>query len=82
MPTFHFFYLRSHSGFYFYEIIINIFFSKNGPSTKSRPSTATDIKVLKVRNGDGQELRDARFVEVIKSAGKRIKSASSDGKLF
>ena len=67
----------------FYEIIIyNIFFSKNGPSTKSRPSTATDIKVLKVRNGDGQELRDARFVEVMKSAGKRIKSASSDGKLF
>ena len=47
--------------------------------SKSRPSTATDIKVLKVRDGEGQELKDARFVEVMKSAGTRIKSATSDG---
>ena len=55
------------------------FFSKSGPSNKSRPGTATSIKVLKVKNGNGEELKDARFVEVMKSAGTRIKSATSDG---
>ena len=47
-------------------------------SSKSNMSTE-DIKVLTVRNGEGEELKDARFVEVLKSAGKRIKSASSEG---
>ena len=44
--------------------------------SKSRPSTATDIKVLKVRDGEGQELKDARFVEVMREAGAARKLAT------
>ena len=39
-----------------------------------------DIQVLTVKDGEGNELRDARFVEIIKSARNRIKSAASIGK--
>lgn len=51
-------------GCYFYK-------SKLGMKSNTRPesgsSTTSGIKVLKVRNGDGQELKDARFVELLKS---------------
>ena len=36
-----------------------------------------EIKVLTVKNGEGQELKEARFVEILKSAKERIKSAGS-----
>ncbi len=42
----------------------------------------SEIKVLTVKDGEGRELDDARFVEVLRSAGTRIKSATSDGKLL
>ena len=38
-----------------------------------------DIQVLTVKDGEGNELRDARFVEIMKSARNRIKSAASIG---
>ena len=40
----------------------------------------SDIKILTVHDGDGQELKDARFVEVLKSAKNRLKSAASSGR--
>jgi hypothetical protein len=44
----------------------------------SRTST-DEIKVLTVKNGNGEELKDARFVEVLRSARQRIKSATEEG---
>lgn len=38
-----------------------------------------EIKVLTVKNGDGHELKEARFVEIMKTAKERIKSATSIG---
>ena len=38
------------------------------------------MRILNVRNGNGEDVKDARFVEVLKSAGSRIKSASNEGK--
>ena len=43
-------------------------------------SRSDEIKVLTVKDGEGRELGDARFVEVLRSAGTRIKSATTDGK--
>ena len=40
------------------------------------PATEEDIQVLTVRDGEGKTLQDARFVEILKSAKSRIKSAS------
>ena len=40
------------------------------------PATEEDIQVLTVRDGDGKALQDARFVEILKSAKSRIKSAT------
>jgi hypothetical protein len=44
----------------------------------SRTST-DEIKVLTVKNTNGEELKDARFVEVLRSARQRIKSATEEG---
>ena len=33
------------------------------------------MQVLSVRNGNGQDVKDAKFVEILRSAGSRIKSA-------
>ena len=38
-----------------------------------------EIKVITVKNGEGQELKEARFVEIMKSARQRLKSATSLG---
>ena len=49
--------------------------------TIRRNSTSpSDLRILNVRNGNGEDVKDARFVEVLKSAGSRIKSASNEGK--
>ena len=40
------------------------------------PATEEDIQVLTVRDGEGKTLQDARFVEILKSAKSRIKSAT------
>eukprot|EP00095_Tigriopus_kingsejongensis_P012458 maker-scaffold696_size110080-snap-gene-0.13 protein:Tk12458 transcript:maker-scaffold696_size110080-snap-gene-0.13-mRNA-1 annotation:"cad86_drome ame: full" len=39
-----------------------------------------DIQVLTVTDGEGRELKDARFVEIMKSAKDRIRSAASLGR--
>jgi hypothetical protein len=39
-----------------------------------------NVQVLSVRNGNGQDLKDARFVEILRSAGTRIKSAHDNFK--
>jgi hypothetical protein len=44
-------------------------------------TTEDDIKVITVKNGEGQELKEARFVEIMKSARERLKSARSLSKL-
>ena len=41
-----------------------------------------EIQVLTVKDGAGKELRDARFVEIMRSAKNRIRSAASLGKLI
>ena len=40
------------------------------------PATEEDIQVLTVRDGEGKALQEARFVEILKSAKSRIKSAT------
>ena len=48
--------------------------------SKSKPrqiGSSDDIRVLTVKNESGQELRDAKFVEVLRSAGRRIRTASA-----
>ena len=51
--------------------------------TIRRNSTSpSDLRILNVRNGNGEDVKDARFVEVLKSAGSRIKSASKEGKIY
>ena len=43
---------------------------------KVGPATEEDIQVLTVRDGEGKQLQDARFVEILKSAKSRIRSAT------
>ena len=40
------------------------------------PASEEDIQVLTVRDGEGKQLGDARFVEILKSAKSRIRSAT------
>ena len=53
-------------------------------SHRKRPfgTMEDEIKVLTVKNGEGQELKEARFVEILKSAKERIKSAGSLSKFW
>lgn len=53
-------------GCYFYKSKLGIKSASRRPDSVT--SISSGIKVLKVRNGDGQELKDAKFVEVLKSA--------------
>ena len=41
------------------------------------PAKEEDIQVLTVKDEQGKPIRDARFVEILKSARTRIKSASA-----
>ena len=52
------------------------------PYYKKDKSVSTPKENIRtyVRNGEGEDLRDARYVGVLKSAGERIKSASKEGK--
>ena len=49
---------------------------KDSSLNKVGPATEEDIQVLTVRDGEGKTLGDARFVEILKSAKSRIKSAT------
>ena len=49
---------------------------KDTTRNKVGPATEEDIQVLTVRDGEGKTLQDARFVEILKSAKSRIKSAT------
>ena len=49
---------------------------KDTTRNKVGPSTEEDIQVLTVRDGEGKTLQDAKFVEILKSAKSRIKSAT------
>ena len=40
------------------------------------PASEEDIQVLTVRDGEGKQLQEARFVEILKSAKSRIRSAT------
>ena len=40
------------------------------------PASEEDIQVLTVRDMEGKQLQEARFVEILKSAKSRIKSAT------
>ena len=51
-----------------------LFYSKTKPR---QIGSSDDIRVLTVKNESGQELRDAKFVEVLRSAGRRIRTASA-----
>ena len=42
--------------------------------------SSDDIRILTVKNGTGQEIKDAKFVEVLRSAGQRIRTASARAK--
>ena len=46
----------------------------------ARVGSEREIQVLTVKDGNGRELKDARFVEIFKSARQRMKSAASIGK--
>ena len=48
----------------------------------SRVGSAGDIHVLTDKDGDGREIKDAKFVEIMKSARNRIKSAASLGECY
>ena len=49
---------------------------KDSSVNKVGPATEEDIQILTVRDGEGKQLQDARFVEILKSAKSRIKSAT------
>ena len=51
---------------------------KDTTRNKVSPATEEDIQVLTVRDGEGKPLQDARFVEILKSAKSRIKSATDN----
>ena len=53
---------------------ISFLYSKTKPR---QIGSSDDIRVLTVKNESGQELRDAKFVEVLRSAGRRIRTASA-----
>ncbi len=57
----------------------NVIFSFQSHRKRFSPfgTTEDDIKVITVKNGEGQELKEARFVEIMKSARERLKSARS-----
>ena len=40
----------------------------------------SEIRVLTVKDGEGRELREAKFVEILKEARHRIRSATVRGK--
>ena len=48
-------------------------------NTLSDPTQDPEITVLTVKNERGEDLKDAKFVEIIKSAKNRIRSAISRG---
>ena len=56
-------------GCYFYN-------SHYGMERSKKDNDENDITVLTVKNGQGQELKDAKFVEVLRSAKNRIRSAT------
>ena len=40
----------------------------------------SEIRVLTVKDGEGRELREAKFVEILKEARHRIRSATIRGR--
>lgn len=48
------------------------------PKKNDQPETPEDIKVITVKDGQGQDLKDARFVEMFRNAHRRVRSASTD----
>ena len=49
---------------------------KDSTRNKVGPASEEDIQVLTVRDGEGKQLQEARFVEILKSAKSRIRSAT------
>ena len=66
--------------FFFREIEVLSFFFCCSKTIRRHSTSPSDLRILNVRNGNGEDVKDARFVEVLKSAGSRIKSASKEGK--
>ena len=52
----------------------DLIYSKTQPT---QMGSSDDIRVLTVKNESGQELKDAKFVEVLRSASRRIRTASA-----
>ena len=50
---------------------------KKDKTQPSQMGSSDDIRVLTVKNESGQELKDAKFVEVLRSAGRHIRTASA-----
>ena len=50
---------------------------RDSTRNKVSPAKDEDIQVLTVKDDEGKPIKDARFVEILKSAKTRIKSASA-----